>query len=538
MLILKCILFIFLLIPFSTAAAFEANKTNSGIDIKWSTPNETYYVNSAGGPAGSLAAIQAGAQTWTDVNTSSFTFIYGGTTTSTAHGINDGHNIVIFGPIDTPGVLASNHFWYSTWTGEIADSDIKFNTIYTWATDGSLTAEDVQNVATHELGHSLSLKDLYNDADSDKTMYGYTSKGETKQRTLTQDDMNGITYLYPSAVDTTPPTGSVSINNNSAYTGATAVTLTFSASDSSGVYQMCISNNTNCSSWEAYAPTKAWILSARDGTKTVYGWLKDNAGNANASPFSDSIVLDTTAPSNGILSASVGNAQILLSWSGFSDTTSGIQNYKVVYSTTASPTSCSGDTQIYSGSAAAYNHIGLTNGTKYYYRVCAIDNAGNISSGTVVTAIAQSQASEKIPLPTTQMSFAYLPVAASIAASDPAQAKPIGVGSIASNGNVLTLQAAVAEFTGKVDVYFAVYAPSIDSNIIYILKSDNTFQPLTTGLVPWKAGTTGPFDEKLFGDIPTVFLTGTYYFGLLVAPAGSNLSSYYFWVTSIEIKSP
>lgn len=538
---LKYILFIFLLIPFSKAAAFEVNKTNSGLDIKWSVPNETYYINEAGGPAGSLAAIQAGTQTWADVSTSSFTFIYGGTTTSTAYGINDGINIILFGSMGTTGTLARNYIWYNPATGEISDTDIKFNTDYPWATDGSVTAYDVQNVATHELGHSLSLSDLYNDSEIEETMYGYSYKGETKQRTLTQDDINGITYLYASSVDTTPPTGSVSISNGSAYTKSTSVTLTLSASDSSGVYQMCISNATTCSSWETYAATKSWILSSGDGTKTVYVWFKDNAGNANASSFSSTIMLDTTTPVNGTLSASAGTSQILLSWSGFSDAASGIQSYKVVYTTTASPASCSSGTQIYSGSATSYNHTGLTNGSKYYYRVCAIDTAGNTSTGAIATAVTQSQAIAKIPLPTTQQTFTYLPVAASITNADPSLAKPIGLGSVATNGFTVTLQTAAAEFAGKVDVYFALYAPSIDSNNIYILKPDYTFQPLTADadLVPWKTKITGPFDENLFGDIPTVFLTGTYYFGLLVSPEGSGVSgSYYFWITSFEVKSP
>jgi hypothetical protein len=57
---------------------------------------------------------------------------------------------------------------------------------------------DVQNVATHESGHSLSLFDLYGGADTDKTMYGIIANGETKKRTLEQDDRDGVAYLYPS----------------------------------------------------------------------------------------------------------------------------------------------------------------------------------------------------------------------------------------------------------------------------------------------------------------------------------------------------
>jgi hypothetical protein len=180
---------------------YQVSETSDGVEIKWDTGNVTFHINTSEGPTQSLFAIQLAMQTWTDVNTSYFTFVYGGTTTSTAYGANDdGINIVVFGPMGATGVLAENTFWYYADSGYIIDSDIKFNTDYTWGTDGSAGIYDVQNVGTHELGHSLSLDDIYDAADSEKTMYGYVSAGETKKRTLHQDDIDGISYLYPASV--------------------------------------------------------------------------------------------------------------------------------------------------------------------------------------------------------------------------------------------------------------------------------------------------------------------------------------------------
>ena len=183
------------------AFAFEVSTTSAGVDILWAADGATYSINSSGGPSGNITALQAAMQTWTDVPSSSFVFVYSGTTSSTAHGENDGTNIVTFGPMGTSdGILAVNHFWFYTSTGQLIDSDIKFNTSYSWAANGGAGFFDIQNVGTHELGHSLSLEDLYNSADSEKTMYGYASAGETKKRTLDQDDIDGITYLYPGSV--------------------------------------------------------------------------------------------------------------------------------------------------------------------------------------------------------------------------------------------------------------------------------------------------------------------------------------------------
>jgi len=75
----------------------------------------------------------------------------------------------------------------------------------------------------------------------------------------------------------------------------------------------------------------------------------------------------------------------VITWSGFTDAASGINSYSLVSSPTATPTDCSG-TQLYTGSALSYTHTGLTNGTTYYYRLCATDRAGNISAGAIANA--------------------------------------------------------------------------------------------------------------------------------------------------------
>jgi len=55
---------------------------------------------------------------------------------------------------------------------------------------------DCQNIAIHEIGHLCGLADLYQPTDSEKTMYGYAATGETKKRTLDQDDIDGLVHLY------------------------------------------------------------------------------------------------------------------------------------------------------------------------------------------------------------------------------------------------------------------------------------------------------------------------------------------------------
>lgn len=193
----------------SPCYGFEVSKTSTGAEIKWQNPTETIYVNPDGGPAGSLSAVIAAMQTWTDVATSSFVFNYGGATSKTLsdYGSNDGANIIVFGPMGQNGTLAENTFWYYPSSGRLIDSDIQVNTSYPYATDGNASSYDVQSLVTHELGHSLSLADLYSSADREKTMYGYGFKGDLSKRSLHQDDMDGITYLYPMPSQSKIPAG-------------------------------------------------------------------------------------------------------------------------------------------------------------------------------------------------------------------------------------------------------------------------------------------------------------------------------------------
>lgn len=95
--------------------------------------------------------------------------------------------------------------------------------------------------------------------------------------------------------DTTPPTGSVSINNGVENIHSTNVTLNISAQDNVRVEQMIVSNNISFSgrSWETFDNTKNWTVPAGDGIKTVYIKFKDKANNISQ-VYSGSANLQTT----------------------------------------------------------------------------------------------------------------------------------------------------------------------------------------------------------------------------------------------------
>ena len=207
----------------------------------------------------------------------------------------------------------------------------------------------------------------------------------SRDRAGNQEAVRTQTYT----VDTIAPTGTIAINGGAAYTTSRSVTLTLSCTDNVACYQMQFSNdNITWSSSATYATTRNWSLTTGNGDKTVYVKYRDQVGNWSP-VYSATIIFDNTAPSNGTLNTVASPGVIALTWSGFSDVTSGMSGYTLVYSTTSTPATCSAGTVLYSGTDTGFNHTGVVAGKNYYYRLCASDMAGNVSNGVTKKVLAQ-----------------------------------------------------------------------------------------------------------------------------------------------------
>ncbi|RKY77553.1 hypothetical protein DRQ00_06725 [candidate division KSB1 bacterium] len=172
--------------------------------LRWSGEHpmgEPFYVyeNPPGGISGALEAILAAANTWNSVYGSRFHFEYGGSTTASAP-YYDNQNVIRWNEsIGDSSVIAYVSTWFNSQTKVIAECDLVFNGSLNWlaSEQGVPGTYDVQNVATHEMGHFYCFGDLYGDADSEKTMYGYvTNKGEIKKRSLSWAEEMGVRYIY------------------------------------------------------------------------------------------------------------------------------------------------------------------------------------------------------------------------------------------------------------------------------------------------------------------------------------------------------
>ncbi len=114
-------------------------------------------------------------------------------------------------------------------------------------------------------------------------------------------------------LDTTLPTGTVSINAGAAATNLTSATLSLSASDATTSVVAYCANATNTAPtsasdacWTVYPSAGAFTLPGGDGTKTAYVWFKDSAGNYSSSAATDTIILDQTVPTVTVTGPGLG----------------------------------------------------------------------------------------------------------------------------------------------------------------------------------------------------------------------------------------
>jgi len=92
------------------------------------------------------------------------------------------------------------------------------------------------------------------------------------------------------------------LNDGVDFTTASRVRLQLSATDSSGVAEMCVSDGPSCGAWRAFTADSTWTVPASSGWHTAHVWLRDGLGNESASPTTAQIERGVDGDGDGVIS--------------------------------------------------------------------------------------------------------------------------------------------------------------------------------------------------------------------------------------------
>jgi hypothetical protein len=183
-----------------------SNSTGSG--LKWSSPTHvSIVVQSDGsddiGDGSHTAALRNAIAAWNGVANSKLRLVENTDPAERARTDWDANDIhlILFDEDDDSGyfpngsgTVAITPVWFQS-DGTIIDADVLFNGDgFSFTTDAQGGAFDVQDVATHELGHLLGFDHT---GWAGATMYPYVSPFVVEHRSLSEDEVHALHHVYP-----------------------------------------------------------------------------------------------------------------------------------------------------------------------------------------------------------------------------------------------------------------------------------------------------------------------------------------------------
>jgi hypothetical protein len=185
------------------------------VGLRWNRQPVRFYITDVGAPGVTSSqvrdAVDQSFATWARVPTAALTWQDLGMT-GKAPVRGDGLSVLGFeSRPDLDKVLGSTSFTIDSYTGEMVEADIFFNTAFPWSVSsgGERGRYDLQSIATHEIGHLLGLgHSAIGETEvipggrrviaAGTVMFPIAfSSGSIEDRTLRPDDIAGIGDVYP-----------------------------------------------------------------------------------------------------------------------------------------------------------------------------------------------------------------------------------------------------------------------------------------------------------------------------------------------------
>lgn len=186
------------------------------VTLRWASSPVRWSVTERDAPGVSASEFQAAMgrafATWEAVPTATISFQFGGFTRAEPFEDDDRSVLGFQNEPELERVLGATGFVVDVLTGEIVESDIFFNTAFSWSTAaaGETGRFDLESVALHEIGHFLGLghsalgetearptggrRVLASSAVMFPIAFG---TGNTADRELQPDDIAGVSDIYP-----------------------------------------------------------------------------------------------------------------------------------------------------------------------------------------------------------------------------------------------------------------------------------------------------------------------------------------------------
>lgn len=266
---IACVSLLFVLLAGAPGRAYvRTADSRSGACLFWPTREVRWVLNEKGSADASFGAVRAALQrsfaAWADADCSDLAFRDDGPTpridTRFDRAAADNVNLVVWrerecalaappgDPCFTvtarsepscadlydcwdhgPGIIALTSMNYGSSSGVIWDGDVEFNgapdanglefrftaslaegPVCATPADTGCVATDVQNTATHEIGHLLGFAHT---PVADATMFASAPFGETGKRSLAEDDLAALCETYPTGAPpaTCTPSGRIAV---------------------------------------------------------------------------------------------------------------------------------------------------------------------------------------------------------------------------------------------------------------------------------------------------------------------------------------